>query len=440
MNRRVFSLCALFIGLCLWCEQPSSGAGKHVNVYPVEGVINPVIVEFMTHSMSQSIDEGAAAVVFQLDTPGGLVESTRLIVKSLLNADIPVVVYVAPSGARAASAGTFITMAGHVAAMAPGTNIGAAHPVSGEGRDIEGDMRKKAENDLAAFARSIADKRHRNADWAEQAVRDSVSITETDALEQKVIDVVAEDVPDLLAQVDGRKVMVASGEVTLHTAQADIRYREMTWRQRVLSVVSHPQIALMLLSIGSLGLLIELYNPGLIFPGVIGAISVLLAFYSLQTLPVNYAGLALIGLAFVMFILETQVPSFGMLTVGALISMFLGALMLIDSPEDYLRIPLSTILVVVGTTGGLMALVVGAAARSINRQPVTGQEGMIGATGVVKKRIDPTGTVALRGTLWTARSDAPIDVDATVRVEAVDGLKLKVVQVSPGTEIEEGRS
>jgi membrane-bound serine protease (ClpP class) len=440
MNRRVFSLLALLIGLCLWCDQSSIGAGEHVNVYPVEGVINPVIVEFMVNSISQSIDEGAAAVVFQLDTPGGLVESTRLIVKSLLNAAIPVVVYVSPSGARAASAGTFITMAGHIAAMAPGTNIGAAHPVSGEGKDIEGDMRKKTENDLAAFARSIADKRHRNADWAERAVRDSVSITETDALERKVIDIVAEDVPDLLTQLDGRQVSVAGSEVTLHTAQADVRYLEMTWRQRVLSVVTHPQIALMLLSIGSLGLLIELYNPGLIFPGVIGAISVLLAFYSLQTLPVNYAGLALIGLAFVMFILETQVPSFGMLTIGALISMFLGALMLIDSPEDYLRIPLSTILVVVGTTGGLMALVVGAAARSINRQPVTGQEGMIGATGVVKKRIDPTGTVALRGTLWTARSDSPIDVDATVRVAAVDGLKLTVVQVSPGTEIVKGRS
>jgi membrane-bound serine protease (ClpP class) len=394
----------------------------------------------MVNSISQSIDEGAAAVVFQLDTPGGLVESTRLIVKSLLNAAIPVVVYVSPSGARAASAGTFITMAGHIAAMAPGTNIGAAHPVSGEGKDIEGDMRKKTENDLAAFARSIADKRHRNADWAERAVRDSVSITETDALERKVIDIVAEDVPDLLTQLDGRQVSVAGSEVTLHTAQADVRYLEMTWRQRVLSVVTHPQIALMLLSIGSLGLLIELYNPGLIFPGVIGAISVLLAFYSLQTLPVNYAGLALIGLAFVMFILETQVPSFGMLTIGALISMFLGALMLIDSPEDYLRIPLSTILLVVGTTGGLMSLVVGAAARSINRHPVTGQEGMIGATGVVKKRIDPTGTVALRGTLWTARSDSPIDVDATVRVAAVDGLKLTVVQVSPGTEIVKGRS
>jgi len=445
MNRRVFSLSLLLLGLCLWCFEWSIRAGEHgssghINVYPVEGVINPVIVEFMEVSIAQSIDEGAAAVVFQLDTPGGLVSSTRLIVKSLLNADLPVVVYVSPSGSQAASAGTFITMAGHVAAMAPGTNIGAAHPVSGEGKDIEGDMRQKAENDLAAFARSIADKRHRNVDWAEKAVRESVSITETEALEKKVIDIIAEDVPDLLAQLDGRNVSVAGDEVTLHTAQAAIRYLQMTWRQQVLAVVSHPQIALMLLSIGSLGLLIELYNPGLIFPGVIGAISVLLAFYSLQTLPVNYAGLGLIGLAFILFILESQIPSFGMLTVGGLVSMFLGALMLIDSPEDYLRIPLTTILIVVGTTGGLMALIVGAAARSFNRQPATGQEGMIGATGVVKKRIDPTGTIALRGTLWTAQSDAPIDVDATVRVEAVEGLKLTVIQISPGAEIAEGSS
>ncbi len=440
MNRRVFSFGILLLGLCLWCVGPSIGAGGHVNVYPVEGVINPVIVEFMAESIAQSAEENATAVVFQLDTPGGLVESTRLIVKALLNADVPVVVYVSPSGARAASAGTFITMAGHVAAMAPGTNIGAAHPVQGGGQDIEGDRRQKAENDLAAFARSIADKRGRNADWAEQAVRESVSITETEALEEKVIDLVAEDVPGLLAQLDGRVVTVGGDEITLSTAQAEIRYRQMTWRQQVLAVVSHPQIALMLLSLGSLGLLIELYNPGLIFPGVIGAISVLLAFYSLQTLPVNYAGLGLIGLSFVLFILETQVPSFGMLTIGGLVSMFLGALMLIDSPEDYLRIPLATIILVVGTTGGLMALVVGAAARSFSRKPVTGQEGMVGATGVVKKRIDPTGTVALRGSLWTAQSDVPIDVDASVQVQAVNGLKLTVVQVSPSTALAEGRS
>ncbi|MDH3605356.1 MAG: nodulation protein NfeD, partial [Candidatus Tectomicrobia bacterium] len=335
----------LIAGLGLWCLPPTHGAGGSIDVYPVDGIINPVVVEYMSASIRQSVEEQATAVVFQLDTPGGLVSSTRLIVKALLNADIPVVVYVSPSGARAASAGTFITMAGHVAAMAPGTNIGAAHPVSGGGEDIEGDMRKKAENDLAAFARSIADKRGRNADWAEEAVRESVSITETDALEQKVIDVVAEDIPDLLQQLDGRNVSVAGAEVTLHTAGAIVRYREMTWRQQILAALSHPQIALMLISLGSLGLMIELYNPGLIFPGAIGAISLLLAFYSMQMLPINYSGLALIGLALIMFILETQVPSFGMLTVGGIISMLLGSLMLIDSPEEFLRIPLTTILV-----------------------------------------------------------------------------------------------
>jgi membrane-bound serine protease (ClpP class) len=320
-------------------------------------------------------------------------------------------------------------MAGHVAAMAPGTNIGAAHPVSGGGEDIEGDMRKKAENDLAAFARSIADKRGRNADWAEEAVRESVSITETAALDKNVIDVVAEDLPDLLHQLNGRKISVAGAEVTLRTEGATIRYREMTWRQQVLAVLSHPQIALMLISLGSLGLMIELYNPGLIFPGVIGAIALLLAFYSMQMLPINYSGLALIGLALIMFILETQVPSFGMLTVGGVIAMLLGSLMLIDSPEEFLRIPLTTILVVAGTTSAIFIFIIGAATRTLTRQPVTGQEGMIGLRGTVMRRIDPTGlagTVSLQGTLWTARSDTPIEAGETIRVVAVDGLKLTV--------------
>jgi membrane-bound serine protease (ClpP class) len=416
------------IGLC--CLVPSLGSDGHIDVYPVEGVINPVVVEYMREGIRQAEADQATAVIFQLDTPGGLVESTRLIVKDLLNASVPVVVYVSPSGARAASAGTFITMAASVAAMAPGTNIGAAHPVSGEGKDIEGDMRQKAENDLAAFARSIADKRGRNAEWAEAAVRESVSITETDALEQKVIDLIAEDVPGLLKQLDGRTVSLAGTEVTLHTEGATVRHRQMTWRQRALAAISHPQIALMLLSLGSLGLLIELYSPGLIFPGVIGAISLLLAFYSLQTLPINYAGLLLIGLAMVLFILETQMPSFGMLTVGGIVSMFLGSLMLIDSPAEYLRIPISTIIVVVGTTAGLFTFVIGAAVRSMKRQPVSGQEGMIGEMGKVTRRLDPTGTVSLHGSLWTAQSAVPIEAGETVRVIAIDGLKLTVAKAT----------
>lgn len=430
MYRRIFALSVAVVGLFLWCMAPTMGADGSVDVYPVEGVINPVVVEYMLEGITQSTQEGATAVIFQLDTPGGLVESTRLIVKGLLNATIPVVVYVSPSGARAASAGTFITMAGSIAAMAPGTNIGAAHPVSGEGKDIEGDMRQKAENDLAAFARSIADTRSRNADWAEQAVRESVSITETDALEQDVIDLIADDVPDLLTKLDGWQVSIAGEEVTLHTAAATVRYREMTWRQRILAVLSHPQFALMMLSLGSIGLLIELYNPGLIFPGVIGAISLLLAFYSLQTLPINYAGLLLIGLSLILFILETQVPSFGMLTIGGIVSMSLGSLMLIDSPEEYLRIPLSTIFVVVGTTAALFTFIVGAAVRGLKRQPVSGQEGMIGETGTATQRIDLTGTVSLHGSLWTARSSSPIESGEIVRVIAVDGLKLTVAKAT----------
>jgi membrane-bound serine protease (ClpP class) len=430
MRSRILFGSVTILGICFWCLSLATGDANHVDVYTVEGVINPVIVEYMTEGIERAEEEKAAAVIFQLDTPGGLVESTRLIVKALLNAQVPTVVYVAPSGARAASAGTFITMAGHVAAMAPGTNIGAAHPVSGEGKDIEGDMRRKAENDLAAFARSIADKRGRNADWAERAVRESVSITETEALKQHVIDLIAEDIPDLVAKLDGRTVSLPSGEVTLRTASAAIRYQQMSWRQRLLAVLSHPQFALMLLSLGSLGLLIELYNPGLIFPGVIGAISLLLAFYSLQTLPVNYAGLALIGMAFLMFILETQIASFGMLTIGGIVSMFLGSLMLINSPADYLQIPLSTIILVVGTTAALFTFVVGAAVHSIHRQPVSGQEGMLGETGTVTARIDPIGTVFVKGTLWSARSAVPIEAGETIRVTGVDGLKLTVERVT----------
>ena len=430
MHIRV-SVPAVLLGVALlWWNVPGTGAANHIDVHTVEGVISPVVVEYMLEGLERAHTENATAVVFQLDTPGGLVESTRLIVKALLNAEVPVVVYVAPSGARAASAGTFITMAGHIAAMAPGTNIGAAHPVSGEGKDIEGDMRKKAENDLAAFARSIADKRGRNADWAEEAVRESVSITETAALEKHVIDLIAEDVPTLLARLDGRTITLAGKETTLRTAAATVRYRQMSWRQQVLAVISHPQFALMLLSLGSLGLLIELYNPGLIFPGVIGAISLLLAFYSLQTLPINYAGLLLIGLGLLLFILEIKVTSLGMLTIGGIVSMFLGSLMLVDSPEEYLRIPLATIFLVVGMTAAVFTFMVGAAVRSVRRQPVSGIEGMMGEVGTVKHRLAPLGTVFVHGTLWSAQSATPLEVGDTVRVIGVEGLKLTVEKVT----------
>jgi membrane-bound serine protease (ClpP class) len=305
--------------------------------------------------------------------------------------------------------------------------------VSGEGKDIEGDMRQKAENDLAAFARSIAEKRRRSAEWAEKAVRESVAVTESEAREQGVIDVIAEDIPDLVKQLDGRQVTLVQGTVTLHTAGAAVRVQQMTWRQRLLAALSHPQIALMLLSLGSIGLLVELYNPGLIFPGVVGALALLLAFYSLQTLPINYTGLLLIGLGMVMFILEIKVTSFGMLILGGIVAMSLGALMLIDSPEEYLRIPVSTIVLVVGTTAGLFLFVVGAAVRSVGRKPVSGREGMLGAIGTVRSRIDSTGTVFVYGTLWSARSASPIEVGETVRVIGIEGMRLTVEKVTEET-------
>ena len=430
MAARILALCLVCCGLWVWCAAVTTGADAVITVHQVEGIINPVVVEYMTDSIRRAEEARAVAVIFQLDTPGGLVDSTREIVKALLNANVPTVLYVAPSGARAASAGTFITMAAHIAAMAPGTNIGAAHPVSGEGKDIEGDMRQKAENDLAAFARSIAEKRQRNVEWAEKAVRESVALTESEARAQRVVDVIAEDIPDLVQQLNGRQVTLVRETVTLHTAGATVRVQQMTWRQRLLAALSHPQIALMLLSLGSIGLLVELYNPGLIFPGVVGALALLLAFYSLQTLPINYTGLLLIGLGMVMFILEIKVTSFGMLFLGGIVAMSLGALMLIDSPEEYLRIPISTIVLVVGTTAGLFLFVVGATVRNLRRTPVSGREGLLGAVGTVKARIDPVGTVFVQGTLWSARSTVPIEIDGTVRVVGVEGLRLTVEPVT----------
>ncbi len=426
MATRLRRFLFVLLGGIVCYSPPGQSAAAHIDVHVVDGIINPVVAEYMLNGMMRAEQEQAAAVVFQLDTPGGLVESTRLIVKAMLNTHVPVIVYVAPSGSRAASAGTFITIAGHIAAMAPGTNIGAAHPVSGEGKDIQGDMRAKAENDLAAFARSIAERRHRNADWAEKAVRESVSITESKAEELNVIDLVAEDMTDLLTKLHGWHLKIDGREVVLHTADVPLRSTRMDWRQRLLAALSHPQIALMLLSLGSLGLLIELYNPGLIFPGVIGAIALLLAFYSLQTLPINYAGLLLIGLALLLFILEASITSFGLLTLGGLVAMFLGALMLVDSPEEFLQIPFITIVVVVGTTATFFSVIVGAAARTMRRRPVSGQEGMVGEIGLAVDRLDPIGTVRVQGTFWNARSHTPIAAGEPVRVVHVEGLKLTV--------------
>src|SRR5947209_2480966 len=288
-------------------SEDSAPGAVYVGTY--EGVINPVTAEYFNRILTDAQEAGAAAVVIQLDTPGGLDTSMRLIIKDITASPIPVVVYVAPSGGRAASAGVFITLSAHVAAMAPGTNIGAAHPVAMGGGDMDKTMKEKVENDSVAYIKSIAEQRGRNVAWAEDAVRKSVSVTEKEALALKIIDLVAEDVTSLLDMLDGRKVVMAGGPVVLKTRGAAVREFPMGWRLEALKVLSDPNIAMLLMTIGTIGILAELYNPGAILPGIIGAISLIMAFYSLQSLPINYAGVLLIMLGVVLFILEIKVTS-----------------------------------------------------------------------------------------------------------------------------------
>jgi len=303
-------------------------------VITVEGIVNPVMSEFITKSIDEAEKEKASVLVIELDTPGGLDTSMRSIVKRIIASDVPVVVYVSPSGARAASAGVFITLAAHVAAMAPGTNIGAAHPV-GVGGKMDKTMEEKAVNDAAAYIKSLAEKRGRNAEWAEKAVRESVSVTEQEALKLNVIDVVAPDIKSLIDTIDQREVQGTAGKQIVQTKGIKIRYKEMGLRHKILDIISDPNIAYLLMLLGFYGLFFELTNPGVVLPGVLGAFSLILALYSFQTLPVNYAGLLLIILAIVLFILEIKITSFGMLTVGGIISMTIGSIMLFDSPLPF---------------------------------------------------------------------------------------------------------
>jgi membrane-bound serine protease (ClpP class) len=411
---------------------PRSGGGQApaapVALIRIEGAITPVTVRLIAGAVERARAERAQALVLQLDTPGGLERSMRSIVQTILNAEIPVIVYVGPTGARAASAGVFITMAGHVAAMAPATNIGAAHPVAvGGGADKE--MIKKIENDAAAFARSIAADRGRNADWAEKAVRSSVSATEREAVRLKVVDLVAESVPDLLAKVHGRSVKTVRGPVTLATKDAAVKPIEVRFRDRFLALITDPNVAYILMMIGVLGLFFELSNPGVVLPGVIGGISLILAFFAFQSLPINWAGLLLILFGVVLLIAEIKVVSHGVLTIGGVVAMVLGSLMLYEAPEVGFRISWLVILPTVGATAGLVAWVVSAGLRALYGRPSTGAGGMIGRTGVARMALAPEGQVLVEGELWRAvADDGPVAAGEAVRVTAVDGLTLRVVR------------
>jgi len=405
-----------------------AASGSAVATLTLDGVISPVSVRLVESAIGRARAEGARALVIQLDTPGGLEKSMRLIAQRILSAEVPVVVYVAPTGARAASAGVFITLAAHVAAMAPATNIGAAHPVA-MGGTVDKESLKKIANDAAAFIRTIAAERGRNADWAEKAVRESVSITEREALRLRVIDVVAESLPDLLEKIDGRTVKTSKGPVTLATRGAVARPIEIGYRDRFLSIITDPNVAYVLMMLGILGLFFELSNPGVIAPGVIGGISLILAFYAFQSLPINFAGVLLIGLGVVLLVAEIKVVSHGVLAIGGVIAMALGSVMLFDAPEVKVRISWWLLVVTVAVVAGAFVVTMTAGARALRRPPMLGAAGMIGATGVARGRLAPDGQVGIGGEIWRAVSPGQtVEEGQPVRVVGVEGLTLRVVK------------
>jgi membrane-bound serine protease (ClpP class) len=397
----------------------------------VDSIIHPVSAEFMVEAMNRADNAKAALVVFTLRTPGGLVDSTRTIVSRMLAATTPVAIFIGPAGARAASAGFILTIAADVAAMAPGTHIGAAHPVAGGGEKMDEAMSKKAAADVAAYARTLASGRHRNVTLAEEAVNDSRAFTEEEALHASppLIDLLASDLPDLLRELDGRVVSRFDGTtVTLSTAGARVVPIVMTLRQRVLSAIAHPNIAYLLLSLGMLGLTIELWTPGAVLPGVVGSVSLLLAFFALQLLPVNYAGLLLILVGLLLLGLEIKVTSYGLLTAGGLISLIFGSMILMDSPRPELQLSLRVVLPVAFAFAGIAIVLVRLGVAVQHQRVVTGTAGMIGLVGHTLTPIAPgqPGRVAAHGESWQATASEAIGEGTRIRVTNVEGLLLTV--------------
>lgn len=405
-----------------------SAARRQVTRLVVDAGINPATADYIHDGIEQARAEGAAALLIELDTPGGLLDSTKVIVKDLLAAPLPVIVYVAPSGGGAISAGVFVTLAAHVAAMAPGTNIGAAHPVGGQGETIGGDMRDKVENFAASLGRTIAQQRGRNVEWAEKAVRESVTITEKEALDQGVIDLVARDVADLLSQADGREVDVQGRKVALETAGATLVTHEMRLRQKVLNVVANPNVAYLLMMAGLLGLYVEFTHPGLLFPGVAGGICLLLGLTALQVLPINYSGLALILFGIALLIAEIFLPSFGVAGVGGMIAFVLGSFFLFDTPESTIAVDPGIILAAALVLGGSTLLVGFLVVRAQRRRPAVGAEGMVGEIGEVKRARDVSGRVKVfvHGEYWDASAEESLDVGDAVEVVGIDGMHMRV--------------
>lgn len=440
MIRRVWRITILILlvaGLLPQVLTPvQAQEGRHVNVASLSGAVDPIMAQYIGRVIDASIDDGAIALIIKMDTPGGLDSSMRRIISKILASPIPVVVYVTPSGARAASAGVFIAMAANVAAMAPSTNIGSAHPVSSEGTDIQGDMRDKVTNDAVAYIRTIAEKRGRNADWAEQAVRQSVNITEKQALEQKVIEFIAVDERELLNKLDGQQVTTSSGTTTLKTAGIAINRLDMNMQEDFLHTLTNPTLAYLLLTIGIWAIIAEFNNPGAIFPGVTGAICLILAFVSFESLPLNWGGVALILVSVVLFIADVKAPTHGILTLGGIIAFVLGSLFLFSpftptlpsmpGPRD-VSVPLPWIALMTGLSMLVFTVAVGAGIRAQRRRVTVGAESILGATGVAKSDLAPQGIVLVQAEEWTAVAlGARIRAGERVQVVGREGLLLSV--------------
>jgi len=422
--KRIFCL-AIYILL------PAFLFAQKVVSITVDGSINPASAEYISKAINKAETEKAVCILIHLNTPGGLLTSTRTIVSSILESKLPVVVYVSPAGAHAASAGVFITLAAHIAAMAPGTNIGAAHPVSLQGTP-DSIMNSKGTNDAAAFIRTIAKKRNRNVEWAEDAVRNSVAINEAEAIEGNVIDLIAADDKELLKKIDGKPVDISGETKVLHTKNASVEVYEMGLFQKILDKLSDPNIAYMLMMLGFLGIIFELFNPGAIFPGIVGVIALIFGFYAMSNLPVNYAGLSLIIFGIILFVLEIKVVSHGLLSIGGVISILLGSLFLFrTSPEEnFISISWTVIFAATSVTALFFLFVAGMGLKAQRTKPVIGIDTFIGKKGEAVIALEPKGIIKINGEIWNAISlSEKIDAGEKIIVREIKNLTLYVEKV-----------
>lgn len=428
-------LCLVVWAMTIWAgpawaaDEPRAGAGP-VWVIETSDTVNPATAEFLESGIAQANEADAALIVIRLDTPGGLVDSMRGMVKAIMGSNAPVVVFVAPAGARAASAGAFLLLAGHVAAMAPATNVGAASPVGGQGEDVKGTMGKKITADLSAMIKSLAKERGRDPKLAEEMVTEARSFDSTEAKKLGLIDLVAADLGGLLTALNGRVVNTAGGSRKIVTAGKTISFHTPGLREKILSVLASPNLAYILLMIGMMGLYFELSNPGAIFPGVLGGISLILAFFAMSALPISYAGLALLGLGVVMFIAEILVVSKGLLSLAGAVCLVLGSIMLFESDDQMMRVSLSVLVPTAAAVILFFGTVTYLAVRSQVKRATTGREGMVGRRGVA---VGPD-RVRVMGELWRAASDAPLTPGQAVEVVSMEGLsvRVRVLEGGPG--------